>query len=168
MFPGAPPRRFVPPMPSRKGKTDYYCSATSLCMRTTPRGKSRRLSCRTIPFPTLNYRPGGRQTSRQRRLLRQARDPLCSRFLRHCKRPQCRRRLRPRQDQIPLPRLYPGGCLKNLRRHDAMRPRQDSNLQPSAPETDALSNCATGTCTKVYAPSARCQTNDDSINIASP
>lgn len=25
------------------------------------------------------------------------------------------------------------------------RPRQDSNLKPSAPEADALSNCATGT-----------------------
>ncbi len=30
------------------------------------------------------------------------------------------------------------------------RPHQDSNLEPSAPETDALSNCAMGTTSTVY------------------
>ncbi len=33
-------------------------------------------------------------------------------------------------------------CGKVLRKHA----RQDSNLQPSVPKTDALSSCATGAC----------------------
>ena len=44
----------------------------------------------------------------------------------------------------------------NHRRRLTQRPRQDSNLKPSAPEADALSNCATGT------------TNDSECNPREP